>query len=581
MLAASDPKIKKVVIMACTQLMKTELINNIVGFYIHQDPSPIIVMQPTVSLAETWSKTRLDKMLENTPALQGIIKSKRLRDSGNNVLEKEFPGGQISMVGANSPTELASRPVRVVLCDETDKYPASAGKEGDPIRLIEERSETFFNAKTILVCSPTIKGQSRIEQEYLNSDQQVYEMPCPKCGHEHELQWENVKWLGNDPLTAYYECPKCTHQWNEVERLRGIKLGVWRATAPFTGTAGFRASKLISPWKPLSDLVKKFLTAEKSKDAQQKKTFINTQLARTYEEVGEAPDDERLYERSRNSYPINTCPKGVHFLTCGVDVQKNRLELEIVGWGKGKESWSIDYRVITGETATTAPWLELNKVLSETWQIEDGPSVSIKMLCVDSGFNTTQVYDWARKHPSNRVRAIKGRDQLEQIFGTGKDVDLNKDGKKLKRAVRVFPVGVSVLKTELYSWLNLKGAGDDGNFPEGYCHFPSYGENYFKGLTGEQLVTRIVDGKPKSLWNKTFEQNEPLDCRNYARAAAAMVGMDRFKENDWETIIGYTSAPPVQRPVINQPTSQQPTRQPGNPNRPQSGFWGKQKKSFW
>jgi phage terminase large subunit GpA-like protein len=551
MLAVTEPKVKKISIMACTQLMKTELLNNIVGYFVHQDPSPIIVMQPTGSLAETWSKDRLDPMIRDTPALSDLIKTKKSRDSGNTIGHKQFVGGHITIIGSNSPSELASRPVRITLRDEIDKYEDNI--EGDPSALINERAATFWNALDVGVCSPTIKGRSKIEAEFLASDRRKFHVDCPHCSHNHFMVWSNVKWQNNDPQTAQYQCPECTALWTERERIDAIKGGAYVATAPFTGHAGFHVNKLASPWEPLSTLVKKWLEAQL--DPSKLKTFINTQLAETWEEKGEAPEHMRLYER-RALYHINSCPEGVVFLTAGCDVQKDRLELEIVGWGKNKESWSVDYRVIMGETTTIAPWIELDKLLNETWELSNKTQVQIKVLAVDSGYNTQHVYSWARKHTSNRVMVVKGQDAQQNILGVPSVADVSHQGKKVKRGVRVWPVGVSTLKSELYGFLNLDGAGDDNVYPAGFCHFPSYGEEFFRMLTAEQLVKRIVNGKTVYKWLKSYERNEALDCRNYARAAASMIGMDRFKEKDWENFNGVTASKPIVReskPINNFP----------------------------
>ena len=574
MLAVTDPRVKKISIMACTQLMKTELLNNIVGFFISQDPSPIIVMQPTGSLAETWSKDRFDPMVRDTAILRGLIADKSKRDSGNTIHHKSFPGGHLTIIGSNSPSELASRPVRITLRDEIDKYEDNV--EGDPSKLIAERSATFWNALDVGVCSPTIKGRSKIEAEYLASDQRKYFVPCSHCGQTQTMVWKQVRWQNHDPKTAAYECEHCSALWTEKNRIEAIRKGEYIATKPFNGHAGFHVNKLASPWEPLSKLVAKFIEAQGNPAAL--KTFINTQLAETWEEKGEAPEHIRLYER-RELYEINSCPEGVLFLTAAVDVQKDRLECEIVGWGRGKQSWSIDYRVFMGETTTEAPYLQLDKLLNETWNLTNGTEVQVRILAIDSGFNTQHVYNWARKYPSNRVMVIKGQESQQNILGTPTSSDVKHTGERIRRGVKVWPIGVSTLKSELYGLLNLRGAGDDGVFPPGFCHFPQYDEGYFKGLTAEQLMKRIVNGKTVYRWVKTYERNEPLDVRNYNRAAAAMFGIDRFKEQDWLNLEGRkpseeTNEQTVQQPKqIIQPRNNSPFSKP-NP-------FLKGKKSFW
>jgi phage terminase large subunit GpA-like protein len=549
--AVTDPKVKRISIMACTQLMKTELLNNIVGYYVHQDPSPIIVMQPTVSLAETWSKDRLDPMIRDTPVLAELINPKKSRDSGNTISHKQFPGGHITVIGSNSPSELASRPVRITLRDEVDKYGDSAGDEGDPSSLIRERSATFWNRLDVGVCSPTVTGRSAIEQEYLASDQRKFHVDCPYCGHNHFMVWANVKWEGKDASTAHYECPECKAKWTEIDRLNAIAGGAYVAYAPFKGHAGFHVNKLASPWEPLSELVQKWLDSEN--DLEKRKTFINTQLAETWQERGEAPEHMRLYERAEKY--MGTVPEGVLFLTAGADVQKDRIEVEIVGWGRNKESWSIDYRVFMGETSGEKPWRELDLLLSEQFEMANGLTTTIRKLAVDSGFNTQHVYNWARKHlSSNRVMAVKGSDALNTLLGHPKATEQKSDGTQFKKPVRVFPVGVSIIKEELYGWLGQDGAKDDGIYPHGYCHFPEYGEEYFKMLTAEEKVKSSKNGRAVYRWVKTYARNEALDCRVYARAAASNFGLDRFKDADWDALQGLHLKPSEIKQKIVQKT---------------------------
>lgn len=573
MLAVTDPLVRKITVMGPTQLLKTELINNVVGYFIDQDPAPMIVMQPTGKMAEAWSKDRLDKMLRDTPALAGRVKDKRSRDSDNTILHKSFPGGHVTVVGSNSPSDLASRPVRVVLCDEVDKYPVSAGKEGDPIKLIEERSDTFWNSLSIRVCSPTIQGRSRIETEYDLSDKRVFCGLCPTCNSLEELKWENVKWEDTDPEdSAHYVCSKCVQPWTEQDRLNAIAHGEYVATAPFKGHAGFKCNKLASPWQPVSVLVRKYLEAKD--DPEKLKTFTNTQLAETWVEKGEVPEFKRLYER-REAYSVNTLPAGTLFLTAGADVGKDYLKVEIVGWGRVKQSWSVDYRTIMGDTATDVPWLELDKILNENWLASDGRELKLRMLLVDSGFNTQHVYKWVRKHPADRVRAIKGSDSLQMSFSAPRDIDVTSQGAKLRRASKVWPVGVSVIKSELYSWLKLDGAGDDGKYLPGFCHYPQYDEEYFKSLCSEQLMKKTINGRTVYRWVKIHERNEALDCRVYARAAAAMFGMDRFQDVDWDFLEGkYTLPKPKVEP---KPIESVPIAPPPKQST-QSGFLSRNKK---
>jgi phage terminase large subunit GpA-like protein len=544
----------------------TEFILNILGYHIHHDPSPILLVQPTLDLAEAFSKDRLAPMVRDTPALHDKVKDARSRDSGNTLLHKKFPGGHITMAGANSPSSLASRPIRIVLCDEIDRYPFSAGTEGDPVKLAQKRSTTFYNRRTILVSTPTIEGASRIQRAFEESDQRFFHVPCPLCDGMQPLTFDRIKWEKDEkesPINVRYACSQCNQEFDDKKKDWMLLNGKWVATAPNRGIAGFHLSELYSPWRKWEETVAEFLEAKKSNETL--KVWVNTALGETWKEKGEAPEWKRLYER-RESYPFNRIPKGGLFLTAGVDVQKDRLEIEVVAWGRDKQSWSIDYRVIPGDTASEIPWAELDKVLMQEWPGEAGSSLPIKMLAVDSGFNTQHVYNWARKHPMSRVMAVKGVDTASILLGQPSPVDVTVRGRKVKRGFRMWPLGVSIAKSELYSWLRLEKPSEGQPFPPGYCHFPQYGEEFFEQITAEQLVTRIVRGFRKYEWIKTRDRNESLDCRIYSRVAASLVGLDRFSPEQWDALAGELGQVDLPQPKADPP--------PSNPEpRRKSTFW--------
>ncbi|MCA9362638.1 phage terminase large subunit family protein [Candidatus Kaiserbacteria bacterium] len=512
MLAYSDPQVHTITIMACTQLLKTEFINNVVAQHIDQDPCPIIVLQPSEKLGEAWSKDRLAPMLRDSPVLRGKVKSPRSRDSGNTILHKTFPGGHISVIGANAPSNLAMRPVRIVLSDEVDKYPHSAGTEGDPIALVEERAATFWNSKKVRTCSPTVKGYSRIEASYEESDKRLYYVPCPHCQEMQTLVWAQVKWEKDNPKTARYHCASCGKGWSEPERLGAIQKGEWRATAPFNGHAGFKVNKLASPWEPIPTLARKFLEAKKSPETL--KAFINTQLAETWEEEGEGIEPEGLLARKENWGDL--LPPGVVIITAGVDVQGDRLECEIIGWGIGEESWSLDYIKIYGDPGAESVWERLDVVLNRFYTHTNGTSYNITATCIDTGgHHTEQVYNFCKPRFIKGVYAIKGSSLA------GRPV-VNRKPTRVGRSVRLFHVGTDTAKELIYSRLAITEPGI------GYCHFPSnYDAEYFKGLTSERVVTRYSHGRPKRVWAKDpGARNEPLDCRVYALAALKIVDPD-------------------------------------------------------
>jgi phage terminase large subunit GpA-like protein len=535
MMAFTDPKVKKISVMGCTQLLKTELLNNIIGYTIHQDPGPILLIQPTIKLAESWMEERFDPIVRDTPVIKELVADKKSRDAGNTKEKKMFQGGYIAAIGANSPTDLASRPIKILLCDEIDKYPKSAGKEGDPIKLASERTDTFWDAKVVHVCSPTISGDSRIEDEYLAGDQRIFHVPCPHCDHEQEMKWKNVSWDKGKPESALYYCEDCGEGWSEYERLLSIKRGHFIAMAPFKGHASFKVNKLSSPWQPMSVLAEKFLD---SKDSPQKiKTFINTQLAETYKESGEVPEWENIYRR-RESYKTGTCPHDVTVLTMGADVQKDRIEFEVVGWcSQKKRSYSIDYVVLHGDPDKEEIWDKFEEEIYKLYPHEDGHELPIKMVAVDSGYKTQIVYSFVRRFQGNRVIAIKGSDSQDRPISNPKRVDVTLDGKTKRRDSKMWSVGSSVLKEEIYSALK-KGPplNKEESYPVNYFHFPEYSEEYFRQLTAEQFVNVKKKGYDKWEWQKLRDRNEALDCRVYALACFYALRLHKFSDSQWERL---------------------------------------------
>jgi phage terminase large subunit GpA-like protein len=530
---------EKVVFMKGAQVGGTECGNNWIGYVIDKAPGPMLVVQPTVEMGKRWSKGRLAPLIEDSPNLRGKVKDPRSRDSGNTVQSKEFPGGVIVVTGANSAVGLRSMPVRYLFLDEIDAYPGDVDGEGDPVSLAIQRTSTFTRRKILLVSTPTIQGLSRIEQEFEVSDKRYFHVPCPFCGHYQKLVWSQIKW-NIDPTKTYYECESCGKHIQNHHKTEMLENGKWIAENPDSRVAGFHLSSLYSPvgWFSWAQAVQNFL---ESKDNEQLlKVWVNTTLGETWVDKGEAPDWERLFER-RENYKIGVVPSGGLILTAGVDVQKDRIECEIVAWGSDKQSWSVDYKVIDCNPAKPEGWRTLDEILETTFESEDGQFRKISMLAIDSGYATQEVYNWVRSKPTNQVMAIKGQggpgaNSAKALVPLGypTKVDINQRGTKIKKGVKLWPVGVSILKSELYNTLKLQRI--DEKYPPGYAHFPMYNPEYFKQLTAEQLVTKIHKGYPKSEWQKMRERNEALDCRIYARAAAIAIGIDRWSEQKWDSL---------------------------------------------
>jgi phage terminase large subunit GpA-like protein len=530
--------VEKVVFMKGSQIGGTEAGNNWIGYIIDQAPGPMLVVQPTVEMGKRWSKGRLAPLIEDTLCLRDKVKDPRSRDSGNTVQSKEFPGGIVVITGANSAIGLRSMPVRYLFLDEVDAYPPDADSEGDPLTLAIQRTSTFARRKIFIVSTPTIQGLSRIEKEFNETDQRYFFVPCPHCGFFQTLKWENIHY-DSDPLQAVYVCEHCKKHIENHHKTEMLKKGEWRATneeKTSEKVVGFHLSSLYSPvgWLSWGQCAQNYEIAKD--DEQLLKAWTNTTLGIPWEEKGEAPDWGILFDR-RENYRIGVVPEGGYILTAGVDVQNDRLEIEIVAWGACKENWSVDYRIIYGSPSDQKTWIALSKILHEEFESKDGVHRKINMLAIDAGFSTQEVYAWVRTQSPHNVMAIKGVDNSLVPINAPTKVDLNLRGKKLKGGVRLWKVGVSIIKSELFNFMKQR-KNEDGTTPNGYMHFPEYNTEYFKQLTAEQLVTRIVKGYPKRIWQKTRDRNEALDCRVYARAAAIALGIDRWSKNKWEQLVG-------------------------------------------
>ena len=509
--AFSDATVQDVVVMSSAQVGKTEILNNVVAYFVDQDPSPMLCVQPTLEMGEAWSKDRLAPMLRDTICLRGKVKDPRSRDSGNTLLHKIFPGGHITVAGSNSAASLASRPIRIVLCDEVDRYPASAGTEGDPVNLALQRSANFWNRKHGLFSTPTIKDASRIEAAYRDSDQRRYAVPCGDCGEFQYLSWGQVKYQDDDPATAAYECQFCKARWNDGTRYRAVRLGRWQPSAPFNGTAGFHLNAIYSPWVSLSSLVKDWFAAQSSPE--RLKTFVNTKLGETWEERHEAQTNPQLLLSRCEAYADEDgaptpVPERVVILTAGVDIQADRIEAEVIGWGRDEESWSLGYFVIPGDTARTEVWRDLDELLSRVWDHPLGLKFRLHAACIDRSYNDAMVQRFLRTTVNRRVFAIVGRAGAVPIWP--------RKPSHAKGSV-FYLVGIDAIKDAIGARLRLAEHGP------GYMHFaigPNYDLDHFEQLTAERKFTVYHHGFPRREWRKKEgARNEALDCRVYGYAA--------------------------------------------------------------
>ena len=460
------------------------------------------------------------------------------------------------------------RPIRYLLLDEVDRYPVSAGSEGDPVSLAMQRTGEFEHNKKVLICStPTVDGESRIQAAWNASDQREYFVPCPLCNHFQILVFSDgteggLVWPEGEPEKAAYCCEKCREHIPHNQKSWMVERGEYRPQNPGSPIPGFRVSQLISPKRSWGTIAAEFLVAKASVETL--KAFLNTVLAELWTERGSAPDWEKVYLR-REDYPLGTVPAKASLLVAGVDVQDDRLEVEIKAYGRGKESWSVDYRVIqvpdqAGQALKTSSpevWQELELLLAAEWPRAAGGTMPIMAMAVDTGFRPQMVYDFAARHPQpahgpagDRVYAqrtvipTKGTPDFLKLIARVSPTD----AARKRQNVRIWHIGTHWAKQEFYDWLRIV-LPDDGTYPPGYQHYAYKDQDFYRGLCSESRIIRS-SGKVEWIPDKSV-RNEPLDLAVLCRAAAAICGMDSFSEADWAALEGTapTEEPRASRPL--------------------------------
>lgn len=537
MAAVTEPGVRAVRVKKGAQVGWTAICGNIIGYFVDQDPCPMLFLMPTLSLAENYSKDRLAPMFRDTPQLSAKLKPARSRDSGNTIRHKEFPGGYLALVGANSPTDLASRPIRVVLEDETDRYSENAGGDGDPQDLAEQRQTTFWNAVTVTGSTPKFKG-GPIDRAFEESDKRMFFARCPHC-EKHEpkfgyqtLHWEFVKFTRTDdgeldPDSVGYQCQHCGVLWDDADRTAAVNAGEWRATAPFRGTAGFFLSQLYSPWVPMHRMVAQFLRAKDNPFRLQ--VFVNTVLGEGWEDQGKRIDDEGLKSRAEN-YGPEDLPEGVLVATAGVDTHPDRLEVQVIGWGQGDEAWPILMQVLPGDPNHDEVWRDLDALLRRTFRTRDGRLIRTRATCIDmQGHNTDAVLQFCKNKSRRKIFAIRGQDGARPIWP-------QRASKSRKAKLPFRNIGIDTAKDRLAGRLRIT-LGENEDSKPGYVHFPihevrdgednGFGDAYFAQLTAEEVRTKMVKGRPVRYWhNKPGARNEAWDTFIYALAARQSLAAD-------------------------------------------------------
>lgn len=530
--AVNDAECQDVAIKSSAQVGKTEILLNILGYYVDYDPTSIMVVHPTIVMGEDFSKDRLAPMIRDTPVLREKIKDPKSRDSSNTILHKKFPGGTLTIAGSNSPASLASRPIQVLLCDEIDRYPASAGSEGNPLRLAEKRTNTFWNRKRVKVSTPTLEGSSQIDIEFQKGSEEEYCVRCPSCGTYQPYDFKRLEFR-----SLRMECKNCSEKLSEQEWKEQPHR--WIAKHPERRRfRSFHLNEMVSPWKSWEEILEDYRAAKKENketgSVEALKVFYNTSLGEVWRELGEGADDEELANR-REIYMADI-PDGVVVVTAGVDVQDDRLEVERVGWNRKYQSWGLYRDIIFEDPSKEQTWEHLEELLDAELHFEDGTELNVAATCVDTGGHyTNNVYKFIKKMRAKgkRIYGVKGYagvPGIPLIYKKTKVEIKNTRGKPIS-STEIFILGVDAGKEDIIARLNVKKPEDGG-----YCHFPSnkdrgYNERYFKGLTAEEKVTTTVRGKIKTIWKKkSGVPNEPLDMRNYAYAALEIL------KPSWDTL---------------------------------------------
>lgn len=550
--AITDPRIERVTFKKAARIGYTKMINAAIGYHIDQDPCPQLVVQPTIDDANGYSKDEIAPMIRDCPCLDAKVADAKSRDSKNTITKKSYPGGTLTLIGANSARGFRRLTVRNVFFDEVNGYPATAGHEGDQIALGMKRADTFWNRTIVMGSTDTIKGMSRIEDNYQLSDKRVYVVPCPICGHYQELFFRNLKWPKDNPHRAYFECLHCKKPIDHREKRRMIEAGRWQATAESDRHAGFFiwAAYSYSPGSAWGSIAARFLEAnhyfKATGDFEKLKTFTNTDLGESWEEKG---DGVEAIELSANKdKPDDLIHADVLVLTAGVDIQDDRIEVEVVGWSATRESWSVLWKVLPGDTDRVDVWNQLDEVLGQQFRRADGlADMPINCAIVDHGHKTAMVEAFVLPRQIRRVYAGKGSNVAGKPIASAP----GRQSKALRKKIWLITIGTDTTKDLVMGRLRAPPG-------PGFCHFPDdRPDEYFKQLTAEEVVYRYQKGVRKRVWKKKRARNEALDLRVYATAALEILrpNFDKIRTNLKRTAIragpqtDTAEAKPKRRPI--------------------------------
>lgn len=544
--AFTDLDVRRVVVMSCSQIGKSDIMNNVIGRFAHLAPAPILMIQPTVDMAQDYSKSRIAPMIRDTKVLRDIFQDVKSRESGNTILSKLFPGGRLIMGGANSPAGLASRPIKILLADEVDRFPDSAGTEGDPVDLAAKRMTTFWDRTMGLFSTPTNAGESRIEVEYTEGTQEEWQHQCPNCGEYHLLTHRSMV-MDTETVkdgrkkehihvkSVSWRCPDCGFTFSENEmRRQPQKYVAKNPTAIKNHVRSFFVNCWASPWISWTDAMQEWVDAKG--DPEREKVVVNTRFGEPYERARSYDNVDKLLARRE---PYNAeLPDGVLILTAAVDVQDNRLEYEIVGWGEDEECWGIKKGIILGAPDTAAVWRQLDEQLDREYHFADGTGLLVARTFIDSGGHyTSEVYNYSLMHLARQRFAVRG----SSTMGVPIIHKYSKAQAYHGRTIPLVLIGTDSGKQYIMDRLAIDVPGPR------YFHFPldkpeqdavnevlwnrGYDEIYFQGLTAEEKQPQKKNGRIVYRWVNIAKdhRNEPLDLRVYNLACLASISPDFSK----------------------------------------------------
>jgi phage terminase large subunit GpA-like protein len=549
--AIGDIKNHTVTIKKSARVGYTKMIDIAIGYHIEQDPCSQLVVQPTIEDGAGFSRDEIETMIRDTPCLTNLVADAKSRDAKNTVMKKYYPGGILHIIGANSARGFRRLTVRIVYFDEVDGYPATAGQEGDQIKLGMKRTETFWNRLHVIGSTPTVKGFSRVSDSFGQSDMRFFHVPCPRCKHMQVLKWSNIKFPDRNNLSRiYYECESCGHKIPHKQKRWMLEHGDWIASRPFNGHAGFHlwAAYSLSPGASWSKIAERFLEANQyykdTGDPKKLQTWTNVDLGEDWEEKGKGIDSIEIFDSRKMDIRDGTAPDGVIVITAGVDVQDDRIEIEFVGWGIGYESWSLNYVVVYGDPEQPEIWEEVDASLS--FKFKRGASyLHVACVAIDHGAHSAAVEDFVKPRQGRRIFAVKGRST------PGGSLVGKPSKKSLEKGFLLYPIGTETGKDRILSWLGIEKPGP------GYCHFPDwYEDDYFKQLTAEEKFTKYIGGRPVQAWRLKPGRlrNEALDVRNYAYCARMILNprldkiLAKLEARDKAANEADTSAEGVEKP---------------------------------